>query len=161
MSKALSGFQRSSKSDKGYELFTVYAWDYIELLKTYSKAADLARKNHVPCIIHVKEVTQPQGHTTSGSHERYKSKERLQWEKDNCCIKKMKEWIIENDICTLKELSEIEVSAERSAKESRDRSWRDYRSSINEDLDDALAVITRVAQNSPKNKNEIINIRKQ
>ena len=124
-------------------------------------STDLARKNHVPCIIHVKEVTQPQGHTTSGSHERYKSKERLKWEKDNCCIKKMKEWIIENEICTLKELSEIEVSAERSAKESRDRSWRDYRSSINEDLDDALAIITRVAQNSPKNKNEIINIRKQ
>ena len=161
LSKALSGFQRSSKHDKGFELFTVYAWDYVELLKTYSKAVDFARKSHVPCIIHVKEVTQPQGHTTSGSHERYKSKERLQWEKDNCCIKKMKEWIIENDISSLKELSEIEDKAEKSAKESRDRSWKDYRSSISEDLDDALTIITRVAQNSPKNKNEIINIRKQ
>ena len=161
LSKVLSGFQRSSKNDKGFELFTVHAWDYIELLKTYSKAVDFARKKHVPCIIHVKEVTQPQGHTTSGSHERYKSKNRLQWEKDNCCIKKMKEWIIENEISDLKELSEIESKAEISAKESRDRSWREYRSSINEDLDDALTIITRVAQNSPKNKNEIIKIRKQ
>ena len=161
LSKVLSGFQRSSKNDKGFELFTVHAWDYIELLKTYSKAVDFARKKHVPCIIHVKEVTQPQGHTTSGSHERYKSKNRLQWEKDNCCIKKMKEWIVENEISDLKELSEIESKAEISAKESRDRSWKEYRSSINEDLDDALTIITRVAQNSPKNKNEIIKIRKQ
>ena len=161
LSKALSGFQRSSKHDKGFELFTVYAWDYIELLNAYSKAEHFARKYHIPCIIHVKEVTQPQGHSTSGSHERYKSKERLQWEKDNCCIKKMKEWIIQNDISSLKDLTEIEDRAEKSAKESRDRSWKDYRSSISEDLDDALAVITRVAQNSPKNKNEIINIRKQ
>ena len=161
LSKVLSGFQRSSKNDKGFELFTVHAWDYIELLKTYSNAVDFARKKHVPCIIHVKEVTQPQGHTTSGSHERYKSKNRLQWEKDNCCIKKMKEWIVENEISDLKELSEIESKAEISAKESRDRSWKEYRSSINEDLDDALTIITRVAQNSPKNKNEIIKIRKQ
>ena len=160
LSKALSGFQRSSKKENGYEIFTVYAWDYINLLKTYQKAVKLAREEHVPCIIHVKDVTQPQGHTTSGSHERYKSKKRLEWEKDFCCIKKMREWIIENNFASNTEIESIERDAEEIAKKSRKRSWKSYREDINEDYDDAITVITRVAQNSPKNKKEIINIRK-
>ena len=160
LSKALSGFQRSSKKENGYEIFTVYAWDYINLLKTYQKAVKLAREDHVPCIIHVKDVTQPQGHTTSGSHERYKSKKRLEWEKDFCCIKKMREWIIENNFASNTEIESIERDAEEIAKKSRKRSWKSYREDINEDYDDAITVITRVAQNSPKNKKEIINIRK-
>ena len=160
LSKALSGFQRSSKKENGYEIFTVYAWDYINLLKTYQKAVKLAREEHVPCIIHVKDVTQPQGHTTSGSHERYKSKKRLEWEKDFCCIKKMREWIIENNFASNTEIESIERDAEEIAKKSRKRSWKSYREDINEDYDDAITVITRVAQNSPKNKKEIINVRK-
>ena len=160
LSKALSGFQRSSKKENGYEIFTVYAWDYINLLKTYQKAVKLAREEHVPCIIHVKDVTQPQGHTTSGSHERYKSKKRLEWEKDFCCIKKMREWIIENNFASNTEIESIERDAEEIAKKSRKRSWKSYREDINEDYDDAVTVITRVAQNSPKNKKEIINVRK-
>tara|TARA_B100001989_G_scaffold250687_1_gene228252 strand:+ start:114 stop:2528 length:2415 start_codon:yes stop_codon:yes gene_type:complete len=160
LSKALSGFQRSSKKENGYEIFTVYAWDYINLLKTYQKAVKLAREEHVPCLIHVKDVTQPQGHTTSGSHERYKSKKRLEWEKDFCCIKKMREWIIENNFASNTEIESIERDAEEIAKKSRKRSWKSYREDINEDYDDAITVITRVAQNSPKNKKEIINIRK-
>ena len=160
LSKALSGFQRSSKKENGYEIFTVYAWDYINLLKTYQKAVKLAREDHVPCIIHVKDVTQPQGHTTSGSHERYKSKKRLEWEKDFCCIKKMREWIIENNFASNTEIESIERDAEEIAKKSRKRSWKSYREDIKEDYDDAITVITRVAQNSPKNKKEIINIRK-
>ena len=160
LSKALSGFQRSSKNENGYEIFTVKAWDYINLLKAYQKAVELARKDHVPSIIHVKDVTQPQGHTTSGSHERYKSKERLKWEKDFCCIKKMKKWMVDNHYASTSEIENIERDAEEIAKKSRDRSWKSYRNDIKEDFDDALAVITRVAQNSPKNKKEIINIRK-
>ena len=160
LSKALSGFQRSSKKENGYEIFTVHAWDYINLLETYQKAEKLAREDHVPCIIHVKDVTQPQGHTTSGSHERYKSKERLNWEKDFCCIKRMREWIIENNFASSSEIDIIEKNAEEIAKKSRDRSWKSYRDDIKEDFDDAIAVITRVAQNSPKNKKEIINVRK-
>ena len=78
-------------------MFQVKGWDYVGLIKTYRKAILYARNEHVPCIIHVKDVTQPQGHTTSGSHERYKSKKRLKWEDDFCCIKKMKEWIIKNN----------------------------------------------------------------
>ena len=161
LSKVLSGFQRVSTKEKGFEIFTVNAWDYIGLLKAYLKAAEFARKDHVPCIIHVKDVTQPQGHTTSGSHERYKPKERLKWEKDFCCIKKMREWILKNNISTSDELERIENKAEKSAIKSRDKSWKSYRNSIDEDLQDALSIITRVAQNSPKNKQEIIDIRNQ
>ena len=161
LSKVLSGFQRVSTKEKGFEIFTVNAWDYIGLLKAYLKAAEFARKDHVPCIIHVKDVTQPQGHTTSGSHERYKPKERLKWEKDFCCIKKMREWILKNNISTSDELERIENKAEKSAIKSRDKSWKSYRNSIDEDLQDALTIITRVAQNSPKNKQEIIDVRNQ
>ena len=159
LSKVLSGFQRSSKKENGFELFTVKAWDYEGLLKAYSKAVKVAREDHVPSIIHVKDVTQPQGHTTSGSHERYKSKERLEWEKDFCCIKKMREWILENKISDAKSLDNLEKKAEEKVKNIRDKSWKDYRKNIEEDFNDAIAIITRVAQNSPKNKKEIIEVR--
>ena len=159
LSKVLSGFQRSSKNENGFELITVKAWDYEGLLKAYSKAVKFAREDHVPSIIHVKEVTQPQGHTTSGSHERYKSKERLKWEEDFCCIKKMREWILENKISDKETLDNIEKKAEEKAKNIRDKSWKDYRKNIEDDFGDAIAIITRVAQNSPKNKKEIIQVR--
>jgi len=161
LSKVLSGFQRASKKENGFELFTVKAWDYVGLLDAYSKAEKLARDEHVPSIIHVKEVTQPQGHTTSGSHERYKSKERLKWEEDFCCIKKMREWIIENKFSDNKELDDIENKALDKIKSKRDKSWKNYRNSIESDLNDAMVIITRVAQNSPKNKKEIIDVRDQ
>jgi len=159
LSKVLSGFQRSNKNEKGFELFQVNGWDYVGLIKTYRKAIFYARNEHVPCIIHVKDVTQPQGHTTSGSHERYKSKKRLKWEDDFCCIKKMKEWIIKNNIADLYELNDIEISAASNSKKSRNFAWKSYRKDIDEDLQDANAIITRVAQNSPKNKKEIISVR--
>ena len=159
LSKVLSGFQRSSKNENGFELITVKAWDYEGLLKAYSKAVKVAREDHVPSIIHVKEVTQPQGHTTSGSHERYKSKERLKWEEDFCCIKKMREWILKNKISDKITLDNIEKKAEEKVKNIRDKSWKDYRKNIEDDFGDAMAIITRVAQNSPKNKKEIIQVR--
>ena len=159
LSKVLSGFQRSSKNENGFELITVKAWDYEGLLKAYSKAVKVAREDHVPSIIHVKEVTQPQGHTTSGSHERYKSKERLKWEEDFCCIKKMREWILKNKISDKLTLDNIEKKAEERVKKIRDKSWKDYRKNIEDDFGDAMTIITRVAQNSPKNKKEIIQVR--
>ena len=159
LSKVLSGFQRSSKNENGFELITVKAWDYEGLLKAYSKAVKFAREDHVPSIIHVKEVTQPQGHTTSGSHERYKSKERLKWEEDFCCIKKMREWILKNKISDKVTLDNIEKKAEERVKKIRDKSWKDYRKNIEDDFGDAMTIITRVAQNSPKNKKEIIQVR--
>ena len=161
LSKALSGFQRKNDKENGFELFEVYGWDYLGLLEAYVKAEEFARKHHVPCIIHVKELTQPQGHTTSGSHERYKSKERLKWERDNDCIKLMRKWILENQITEENELDEIENKAILDSKKSRDTAWKDYRSEIKEDLQEAISVLTRVAQNSPKNKIEIIKLRNE
>tara|TARA_B100000965_G_scaffold52327_4_gene38942 strand:- start:3647 stop:6064 length:2418 start_codon:yes stop_codon:yes gene_type:complete len=161
LSKALSGFQRKNNKENGFELFEVYGWDYLGLLEAYIKAEEFARKYHIPCIIHVKELTQPQGHTTSGSHERYKSKERLKWERDNDCIKLMRKWILENKITEENELDKIENKATLDSKKSRDKAWKDYRNEINEDLQEAISVLTRVAQNSPKNKIEIIKFRNE
>jgi len=96
ISEALSGFQRT-KENQGFEIFTVKAWNYVSLIQTYREAVELSRRKHIPCLIHVQEVTQPQGHSTSGSHERYKSKERLEWEKEHDCILKMREWIVKED----------------------------------------------------------------
>ena len=91
----MDGFKKEEDLS-GIEILTVKGWDYSELIKTYSYASKLARENHVPVLVHVTELTQPLGHSTSGSHERYKSKERLDWEIENDCNKKMREWILSN-----------------------------------------------------------------
>jgi TPP-dependent pyruvate/acetoin dehydrogenase alpha subunit len=105
ISDALSGFKKTSNSN-GFEIFSVRGWDYPNLINTYQKASDIAREKHIPVIIHVKELTQPIGHSTSGSHERYKSKERLEWERNNDCNLKMKQWIVDNQISTLDSLQD-------------------------------------------------------
>ncbi len=97
ISEILKGFQRDDKN-KGYEIFVVNGWDYVQLIDVYNKAAKIAREEHVPILIHVKELTQPQGHSTSGSHERYKPTERLQWEREYDCITKMREWILDFEL---------------------------------------------------------------
>ena len=95
ISEVLKGFKKE-KNSNGFEIFKVKGWDYVELMKTYEKAEQICRTEHVPVIVHVNELTQPLGHSTSGSHERYKSEERLKWEKDYDCIKKMRQWILDN-----------------------------------------------------------------
>ena len=107
ISKALSGFNKE-ENGSGLEIMTVKGWDYPALIKTYSYAAKLARENHIPVLVHVTELTQPLGHSTSGSHERYKSKKRLEWEKENDCNKRMREWILSNGFSIEKDLIEIE-----------------------------------------------------
>src|SRR5690606_3033872 len=111
ISEALSGMQRTKDNPKGYEIFVTKGWDYPHLVETYERAVKLAREEHVPVLIHVKEVNQPQGHSTSGSHERYKSPERLQWENDFDCINKFKEWILSFDADGLKLATEEELNA--------------------------------------------------
>jgi len=108
ISEALSGFQRNEYK-KGFEILTVNGWDYPSLINIYQKANDIAREKHIPVLIHVKELTQPIGHSTSGSHERYKSKDRLDWEKKFDCNLKMREWILNNDIA-----NEIELKKHRT-----------------------------------------------
>ncbi len=130
LSELLSGFQRAQGSQSGYDVYTVRGWDYPALCETYLNGAAIVRKEHVPSIIHVIEVTQPQGHSTSGSHERYKSKERLEWEQEFDCLRKMKEWMIEHGIATSDQLEQIENETLAEVREAQKRAWKAYRDPI-------------------------------
>ena len=140
VSEILKGFQRTQKKD-GLEIYKVNGWDYSGLCSTYIQASRLCRNHHVPVIIHVKEMTQPQGHSTSGSHERYKTKSELNWEKEFDCIKKMKEWIIEENISTQLELKEIEDNAKTKVKEAQKKAWSNYLSKLLEEKNELYDVI--------------------
>ncbi len=132
ISKILSGFQRVG-DEKGYDIFKVNGWDYESLCNIFEKAEKVCREEHVPVLVHVEEMTQPQGHSTSGSHERYKSKERLKWETEHDCIKKMRLWILENEISTPEELNEIEKEAKAFAKSEKDAAWKAFMKDIQRD----------------------------
>lgn len=147
ISEALKGMQRDKKL-AGYEIFKVKGWDYSALCDTYEKAAELCRKEHIPVIVHVEEVTQPQGHSTSGSHERYKSPERLQWEKDFDCIRRMKEWILKFAIAKEEELTAIEEKAKVTVKEAKDNAWKAYLLPIKQEVEEAAALINTSAEGS-------------
>jgi len=125
ISKILSGFQRD-EDHNGYELLKVKGWDYTALMHAYENASDIARQEHVPVIIHVTELTQPQGHSTSGSHERYKDDKRLAWERDNDCNKRFKEWILESRIATTAELDELEKRIKRTVREAKKEAWIEF-----------------------------------
>jgi 2-oxoisovalerate dehydrogenase E1 component len=124
----LKGFQRHPGSDHegGFEIFTVCAWDYPSLVETYQRAAALSREFHVPVIVHVIEVTQPQGHSTSGSHERYKSKERLQWEDDFDGIRRMREWMIQHGIATAEDMDAIEAEDKKLVRNWQKEAWTEF-----------------------------------
>ena len=128
ISKALAGFAR--ENDKGIEILTVKGWDYPALLKTYAYASKIARENHIPVIVHVTELTQPLGHSTSGSHERYKSKERLQWENEHDCNLKMREWILSKGISNFQALEEMESQIKAKVKEAKNLAWEAYQKPI-------------------------------
>lgn len=147
ISEILKGFQRDENSN-GYEIIVVKGWDYPELIKAYDKAGKIAREQHVPCLIHVTELTQPQGHSTSGSHERYKSKERLDWEAENDCIKRFKEWIIENKLATSEELDAIENEAKIHVNVSRKNAWEAYINPIKNEIDSCCNLLNQLAQTS-------------
>ncbi|MFT5861282.1 MAG: 2-oxoisovalerate dehydrogenase E1 component [Flavobacteriaceae bacterium] len=152
ISAALAGMQKSKESN-GYEIFVTKGWDYTHLCETYEKAVKIAREQHIPVLIHVKEVNQPQGHSTSGSHERYKDEERLKWEVEFDCISKFKEWILSFDakgmkLATEAELSEIEDSAKKIVREEKSAAWKAYSDDIKTDLSVAIALINAVADQS-------------
>ena len=132
ISKILTGFQRN-ETEKGFEIFTANGWDYPDLCKVYEQAEKICREEHVPVLIHVTEMTQPQGHSTSGSHERYKSKERLGWEVEHDCIRKFREWIIEQGISTTEELIDIEKQAKGAAKTAKEQAWKSFNKDIQRD----------------------------
>ena len=143
----LSGFQREGDGP-GYEIFTVKAWDYAALVETYSKASRIAREQHVPVIVHVIEVTQPQGHSTSGSHERYKSKERLQWETDWDGIAKMREWMIANGVITDEELTPIEKADKKQVRAWQKEAWAEFNAPIKENIAFLVGVFDEIAGQS-------------
>lgn len=139
----LSGF-KTDKFGTGIELITVNGWDYPSLLNAYKKASEVCRKKHTPVVIHVKELTQPQGHSTSGSHERYKSKDRLAWETDHDCIAKMRAWMIDSKLSTDKKLSELEKEIELDVKEAKKLAWATFRNEIKEEANEAIQLLKAV-----------------
>ncbi|MCZ6899229.1 MAG: thiamine pyrophosphate-dependent dehydrogenase E1 component subunit alpha, partial [Bacteroidetes bacterium] len=140
ISKALEGFRRN-KDGPGYEIFVVKGWDYDALYKTFKKAEKIARNEHVPVMIHVKEMTQPQGHSTSGSHERYKSITRLEWEKEFDCISKMREWILDQDLVAAEQLDLIEIEAKQSAKDAKNKAWKEFITDIKSEQREACLIM--------------------
>ncbi|MGV8814963.1 MAG: alpha-ketoacid dehydrogenase subunit alpha/beta [Gelidibacter sp.] len=150
ISEILKGFQRDEQN-KGYEILKVKGWDYVALVETYQRASKIAREEHVPVMIHVVELTQPQGHSTSGSHERYKSKERLDWEIERDCIRKMRDWMISNGISTEFELDTIDKNIKKNVREGKKAAWDAYQSPLKEEQQEAFQLITNLA-NSSANK---------
>lgn len=133
ISKALEGFLPDGAGN-GVMIYTVKGWDYPELCAVFEKVAMKVRDQHQPALIHIQELTQPQGHSTSGSHERYKSPERLQWEKDNDCIKRMGEWIVSEGIATQVELENLKEKAIEFTKSGKDKAWKTYSEGVKKHL---------------------------
>ena len=152
ISEALAGMQRTSEKP-GYEIFVTKGWDYAHLCETYEKAVKLAREKHIPVLVHVKEVNQPQGHSTSGSHERYKDEERLKWEIEFDCLNKFKEWILNfnadgRSIATAEELEQIQKEAKKSVRDDKNKAWKAFTESLKSDLSQALSLIKETTENS-------------
>ena len=161
ISEVLKGFQRENEAN-GYEIIVVDGWDYVQLVDIYNKAAIIAREQHVPVLIHVKELTQPQGHSTSGSHERYKGKERLKWEKDFDCVEKMREWILDFElekdsgetlrfVDSEEEILILEKEAKKTVNTAKRNAWNAYNNELIEETAIAIKLLNRVAEKS-KNK---------
>ncbi len=152
ISEALAGMQRT-ETQKGYEIFTTKGWDYAHLCETYEKAVRVSREEHVPVLVHVQEVNQPQGHSTSGSHERYKTEERLKWESEFDCIEKFREWILNFDadglkLATEEELDAIRKEAKDQVRSEKSAAWKAFTDEIKQDLAEAIAMLEEVAAQS-------------
>ncbi len=144
ISELLKGFQRS-KGTNGYEIFKVRGWDYVALCETYERAITLCREQHVPVLIHVTEMTQPQGHSSSGSHERYKSKERLAWEDEHDCLLQMRNWMITSAIATEAELDELETEAKKYVRDIQRKVWNERCNEIKVELIETAQLIEKFA----------------
>ncbi|MBO3269109.1 alpha-ketoacid dehydrogenase subunit alpha/beta [Hymenobacter defluvii] len=141
ISAILAGFQRDGEGQDGFEIFVVKGWDYPALIDTYQRAAEVCRTQHVPVLIHVTEVTQPQGHSTSGSHERYKSQERLGWEEEHDCLRKMREWLLVEGHASEAQLDQLENEARETVKQARTASWNAFFNPIKQERDEAVKLL--------------------
>ncbi len=160
ISAVLEGFRRESPEAPGYEIFKVPGWDYEALIRTYRQAADTCRRGHVPVLVHVTELTQPQGHSTSGSHERYKPKERLDWEKEHDCQTKMRDWLLENGFADESALEDIEAAASERVKQARKNAWQAFNAAIQTDHETAISLIGEAAANA-RRKVHLLQIAKE
>ena len=147
ISKIVKGFQKTGNSN-GIDIYVVKGWNYPQLVATYKLATDKTRKTFVPALIHVEELTQPQGHSTSGSHERYKTPERLQWEREHDCNVQFKKWILQSNIATADELTAIEADAKRYVAEQKKISWKKLHGPVMEELHEVSSIIHKIAATS-------------
>ena len=149
ISDALSGLQKSNESN-GINIYKVKGWDYAGLCEVFEEGIRIAREKHIPCLFHVEEMTQPQGHSTSGSHERYKNTERLEWEKEWDGIRKMREWMIANGLAQDDELNALEEKAKEFARESKAKAWEEFIAPIRNQILKAADLINNLANNLPQ-----------
>lgn len=154
ISDALKGLEKMEDTN-GIRIYKLKAWDYAGLCQAFEEGIQRIRDTHVPVLFHVEEVTQPQGHSTSGSHERYKTPERLAWEKEWDCIKKMKEWMLQNQLSTEEELADIDVAAKEHVRESRLRAWEKYIAPIKEQADNAATLLKEMMVNDMEKYNRL------
>ena len=145
ISEALSGLQKTAGTN-GLDIYNLKGWDYAGMCEVFEPAIQKIRDTHIPAIFHIEEITQPQGHSTSGSHERYKKPERLAWEKEWDCIKQMREWILENALAEESELTEIEINAKLFTKESKQKAWDKYIAPIKEQVVAAISLLNNLAE---------------
>jgi pyruvate/2-oxoglutarate/acetoin dehydrogenase E1 component/TPP-dependent pyruvate/acetoin dehydrogenase alpha subunit len=146
----LAGFRRRPGCDGGFDLYRVAGWNYPALIEVFEQAAAKGRKDHIPAIIHVVEMTQPQGHSTSGSHERYKSRERLEWEAAHDPIAKMREWVLAEGFATDAELKQIEQQAAHEAEAARECAWQAAQAPLQADADELAELLEEIAQTTNK-----------
>ncbi len=147
ISKILSGFQRDN-TDKGYEILEVKGWDYPALIDTYERANTIARTEHVPVLVHVTELTQPQGHSTSGSHERYKDQDRLSWERDNDCNLKFREWLVSQGTATAEELDALDKSIKKEVRDGKKIAWQNFSKPLKEAKEQVVQILTQLSEQS-------------
>ena len=148
ISEVLSGFAYDEEKGQGYLIYTGKGWDYAELVRMYEEGIEQVREKHIPALFHIQEVTQPQGHSTSGSHERYKSKERLAWEEEFDCIKQMRGWMLANAISTAEELDAIEKEAKDFVRQEQKAAFEDSQKAIKADRTELIGLLDALAQNS-------------
>src|SRR5450631_2504609 len=154
ISEALKGFQKKDGTN-GIDIFRVKAWDYAGMCEVFEAGIQSIRQTHTPVLFHVEEVTQPQGHSTSGSHERYKTPERLEWEREWDGIKKMKEWIIENSLADEEELNDVATEAKEYIRSERNLAWEKYQVPIKEQVSRSAGQIHQMADNMPAQAEEL------
>ena len=157
ISEAMSGMQKKEDTN-GIQIYTVKGWDYAGMCEVFEEGIRITRETHVPVLFHVEEMTQPQGHSTSGSHERYKPPERLEWEREWDSIKKMREWIIENALSTDEEINEVEQQAKVFVRDSRAKAWEKYLAPIRNQVSKTVELINNMASNIPKHASQLMKL---